>query len=419
MSFEHYIYLIVFVLWAVTIVQGIASVRDGVRFYRYIERKTAEAAGLRDSDGRFLYQPKAAVILPCCGVDEKLEQTVGALGGLNYDDYEIVFTFESDEDAAYEAIGRWTRDWEGRPFRLVVAGLAESRAQKIHNLLAAVEAVGDDREVLVFLDSDAVPRRDWLGDMVAPLREDSVGAATGYRWYVATGGLAAGLRCGWNAATVSMLADEKLNFCWGGSTAIRRDLFESLEIARYWERAVSDDLQLTRAIRDAGLLIRFVPRALIPNTDRTGFLSFWRFAKRQVIITRICGQEVWRSGLVLCVNFVAGGTAVAALFFVSLFGRLGSSTVMYAALAGWILVVILAAGKPALRQMALRLVLKPPDLTWRDFVWDVAGTPLLGGTLHLNLIVASLWTRRIRWRNTEYELISADQTRVVRRIGSG
>ncbi len=407
MNIEQAIYLIVFLLWSSATLQGAVALLGGVRFLRYVRTAVERAGELFEPGGKLLYQPRVTIILPCCGVDEKLSQTIRALANLSYDDYEIIFTFESVEDPAYEPIGRWTADWQRPRARRVVAGLAEERGQKTHNLLAAVGEVGADREVLVFLDSDVVPHRSWLGYLVAPLRTEAVGAATG--------SVAAGVRCAWNAATVSLLDDEKRNFCWGGSTAMRRCDFETFDVARYWEHALSDDLQLTRAIRDAGRLIRFVPQAMVSSPDRTTLMEFWRFARRQVIITRICGREVWRSGLILCVNMITGGVAVAVLFAVGLFGWFGSRTSMYAALCGWVVITVLAGGKAVLRQMALRLVLKPPELTWRDMWWDVFGTLFLAGPVHLNLILSTLWTRRIVWRQTEYELVSAEETRVLGR----
>jgi cellulose synthase/poly-beta-1,6-N-acetylglucosamine synthase-like glycosyltransferase len=418
MTLEHSIYLVVFALWLLTLVQGLRALWDGVRFYRYV-RQMAEAAGdLRTAEGEFKYQPKAAIILPCCGVDEKLEQTVQGLARQDYADYEVIFTFESAEDPAYGAVGAWVDRWSRPRCRRVVAGRAERRSQKIHNLLAAVEEVSSDREVLAFLDSDVVPAEGFLGHLVAPLQDRAVGAATGYRWYSSAGGLAAGVRCAWNAAMVTMLHDEEFNFCWGGATAIRKETFDALAVADRWDRALSDDYQLTRALRQAGRSIRFVPQALVPSSDRTTWRGFWSFARRQVLITRVCAPAIWRAGLILTCSFLLGGTALAVLIIVSAMGWFGNRTVMLAALLGWISVVVLGSGKALLRQLAIRRVLAPPHLTWKDFCWDVGGTVAFSPWLHLHLLMASLASRRILWRNIEYELVSADETRIVRRVGS-
>lgn len=438
MSPEQWVYGIVAFLASLTILQGFWMVAQGVRFCRHVQRATAgegsnpmnaaetmipdseryESAiagnAGRNQDGGPRRQPRVAVIMPCCGVDERLHQTVERLGRQNYPDYEVIFTLESESDPAYQAIGRWTDGWSRLPHQRVVAGLARRCSQKIHNLLAAVERVAPDREVLVFLDSDAVPSADWLTHLVAPLSDDAVGAATGFRWYCAAGGIANGVRSVWNAAILTRMSDEKRNFCWGGATAIRRDRFKSLDIARRWQRALSDDYQVTRAVRDAGLAIRFVPQALIPSHDRTTLRGFWTFARRQLIITRICGAGIWWSSFLLCTNFIIGGTAAALLFFYSLLIS-GNVTVTAWALAGWMTILGLVFVNVVLRQVSVRRVLGPPDVTWKDAAWDLAGV-FFGGTLHQVLFISSMTARQFAWRNTVYEMISPDETRILGRL---
>lgn len=415
MTIERGVYLVVAILTALTCFQGVWMLREVFQFYRYVRRKTSEAWELKDAAGRFRYQPRVAVILPCCGVDERLHQTVERLGKQNYADYEIIFTLESRSDPAYEAIEKWTEGWTSVRRRCVVAGLTPHRSQKIHNLLAAVEKVAPDREVLVFLDSDAVPHADWIGHLVAPLADPVVGAATGFRWYCASGGFANAIRSVWNAASVPLIRDERRNFCWGGATAVRVERFKSMNVAARWERALSDDYQMTRAVREANLIIRFVPQALIPSHDRTTFRGFWEFARRQLIITRICGPMIWRMGFLLCNNFVVGGTAAAALFFFCLFGWFGTMTAGWWAFAGWMVILAMAFTNVSLRQLAVRRVLGPPDVTWKDAAWDIAGVFFAGG-LHQSLFAASMRARRFVWRNTEYEMVSPDETRVIRRL---
>jgi cellulose synthase/poly-beta-1,6-N-acetylglucosamine synthase-like glycosyltransferase len=417
MSLEGWVYLVVAVLASLTCLQGCWMLKEAVQLYRYVRWTTAHAWELKDAAGKFRYQPRVTVILPCCGVDERLHQTVERLGQQNYSDYEIIFTLESEQDPAYAAIAKWTEGWKGPRCRRVVAGLTQHRSQKIHNLLAAVEVVAPDREVLVFLDSDAVPFADWLGDLVAPLAEADVGATTGFRWYCASGGLANGIRSIWNAASVTLIRDEKRNFCWGGATAIRFERFKALDIAGRWQRALSDDYQVTKAVRDAGLIIRFVPQALIPSHDRTTLRGFWQFARRQLIITRICGPAIWWTGFFMCNNIVIGATAVALLFFVCICGWFGTDTVAWWAFAGWMVILIMALINVVLRQVSVRRILGPPDVTWKDAAWDLAGV-FFAGTLHQWLFAASMCTRRFVWRNTEYEMISPDETRVIRRLDS-
>lgn len=409
---EQAVYLIVAALWMIAALHAAYSFWDGLQFNKFVDH-ALRRDDVVDVDGDDV--PRVVVIMPCKGVDEKLHETVRKLASQTLRPARVIFTLESRNDPAWTALEAWAADWAQIDYAFVEAGLAEHRGQKVHNLLAAVDRVGKDVDVIVFLDSDAVPGHDWLAHLVAPLKDKSIGVATGYRWYTALGGVAAGVRCAWNAATASLLADERLNFCWGGSMAIRREGFASMRVRDYWDGALSDDYQLTRAVRDAGLRIRFVPRAIVASSDRTTLGGFLEFARRQMIITRICHPALWRSGFLLIVNLTIGGLAVAALTICGLAGWYGTRTAGWLALAGWVVIMALAGARAVARQAALRRLLSPPDISWRDFAWDVGSTLSFGGGLHMNLFLSSIGKRRIWWRDTEYEMISASETRIVGR----
>lgn len=408
----HWIYLAIFATCAVSCVQGIIGVFAGLRFLREVTQAVAKAAQLRDAKGKFKYQPPLVIILPCCGVDEYLHRTVEQLARQNYGNYEVIFTFESNTDPAYDAVSKWTHSWESPRKRLVTAGPAQNCSQKIHNLLAALNHVSGDREILVFLDSDAVPGDNWLGHMVAPLADPAVGAATGFRWYCARGGLANGIRSVWNAASITLFEQERTRFCWGGATAILKNRFDSLQIATRWENALSDDLQVTRAIKEAELNIVFVPQALIPSHDRTTLRGFWDFAVRQLTITRIGAPKIWWAGFFLCMGFMWGGTASAVICIASAIGWLGTTAVLVISAILWAIIALTALARSALRQLAVRKVLGPPDLGWIDALWDIAGS-LLIGVVHQWLFTASMRGRIINWRGRRYEMVSPDETRIL------
>jgi len=115
--------------------------------------------------------------------------------------------------------------------------------------------------VLVFVDTDARPTKSWLKQLVAPLADETLGASTGYRWFIPErGGLASRLRSVWNASVASALgSDTSKNFCWGGSTAIRRTTFTKLGVSNCWRGTVSDDFTITRVLKEAKLPIHFTP----------------------------------------------------------------------------------------------------------------------------------------------------------------
>jgi cellulose synthase/poly-beta-1,6-N-acetylglucosamine synthase-like glycosyltransferase len=396
---------IVAVMWALAMIQAVRSFVEGLRFARYM-RIASERPAARG------FTPPATVFLPCCGVDDELAQTIAALGAQDYPNYEVVFTFESTDDPAYDAVGRWAESWRGVPWKRVVAGIADSRSQKVHNLLAAVNEARGASAVFAFLDSDAIPHADWLARLVAPLADPRVGAATGFRWYTANGGLTTGLRSAWNAATISFLHDPRFAFCWGGSSAITTQNFARFRIAQRWAGALSDDFQLTRGVHEAGLTIRFVPQCLICCDEATTFGQFWRFARRQLMITRLCAPTLFWAGLTLAVHFVIGTSAV----FVLLVYLLATAQWTLALITGvaWMTLIQLAKGKAALRQKGVSRFLGPPQWTRRDWAYDVFGSEAVG-VLHMCLMLSAAVGRRIQWRHTLYEMVSPDETRIISR----
>src|SRR6185503_11846517 len=144
-------------------------------------------------------------------------------------------------------------------------------------------------EVIVFVDTDARPATDWLQHLVAPLADPRVGAASGYRWFIPVrGGFSSHLRSVWNASIASALGrNVHKNFCWGGSTAIRRSLFAELDVVNRWKGTVSDDFTITRTLQEAKFPIHFVPACLVPSLGDCNVRELLEFTNRQLKITRV------------------------------------------------------------------------------------------------------------------------------------
>ncbi|HEX4900401.1 MAG TPA: glycosyltransferase family 2 protein, partial [Pyrinomonadaceae bacterium] len=245
---------------AIIIWLGIISLRGGFRFASYVNSQLAQP--LAD------FTPFATVIVHCRGREPGLAENLAALFEQCYPSYEIVFVTDSESDPSLEVIQNIVlAKASAIAARVLIAGPATESGQKVHNLRAAVGQLDPRSEVLVFVDSDARPGRNWLRSLVAPLVDHELGAATGYRWFVpVNGGLASRVRSSWNASIASALgADRKKNFCWGGSTAIRRETFVRLNIRERWQGSVSDDFTMTRVLGEANLPIHFVPACLVAS----------------------------------------------------------------------------------------------------------------------------------------------------------
>ena len=392
--------LFFYILAALVVVQSVLSLRGGVRYLNFFRREL-EAP-------RALYMPFATVFVPCRGVDQGLSLNLLALFRQHYPAYELVFVSDSGDDPALEIARQLSRELEGETVaraRFVVAGRATDSGQKVHNLLAALEEVDAASEVFVYVDTDARPRADWLRSLVAPLADEGAGAATGYRWFLpARGGLASQLRSVWNASIASALgANVKGNFCWGGSTAVRRETFERLNMRERWRGTVSDDYALTRALQEAGLPVRFVPACLTASVEDCTLGGLFEFTTRQLKITRVYAPHLWAFVLVSNLLFTAvffGGLALAALGFV------------------WPLVVVsvvflLGLWKAFFRLRAVALVLEDHHGRLRAGVWaHLLLWPVTGALFLYNAAAAGL-SRRIDWRGIGYVLKSPTETEII------
>ena len=380
---------------AIVIWLGILSFRGGLRFAAYIRSQLAQP--------RADYSPFATVIVPCRGLDDGLEENLAALFEQSYPAYEVLFVTDSETDPALEVIQKVIKTKSSpAAARVVIAGAAVDSGQKVHNLRAAVEHIDARSEVLVFVDSDARPAANWLRSLVAPLIDHGLGVATGYRWFVPmNGGFASQLRSVWNASIASALgADRKSNFCWGGSTAIRRETFAQLRVRERWQGSVSDDFTMTRILGEAKLPIHFVPACLVASPGDCDLAGLLEFSNRQLKITRAYAAHLWRPVLMgsalFCLVFFGGILLVAA--------RSLSGLSFAIPLVLLVIIFLLGAAKALVRFRAVTMALPGEYPNWRrDLVAQMLLWPL-ASLLYLFNALAATFSRRISWRGITYEL---------------
>ncbi len=231
--------------------------------------------------------PPATVVVPVKGEDEGLGDNLASLAALDYPDFELIVAVRRAADVPQGSLPP--------NVRLVVAGTGSAaNGEKINNLLAAVRDARPESQVLAFADSDGKVREDWLRGLVAALEEPNAGAATGYRWHApASGGFWSLLRSAWNGVIAGTFGPGDSRFAWGGAMAIRREMFDSLQVADFWKGAVSDDYRLSEAVHRAGLRIVYAPAAAVVTMDHTGAGEFLGWSRRQMMITRFYAPHLW------------------------------------------------------------------------------------------------------------------------------
>lgn len=384
---------------------GFQSLLNGKRFAAYVRRETSRPIPE--------FYPFVSVIAPGRGLEPGLSENLRALLTQNYPRYEVLFVFDEADDPALEVVER-LRASADVGTRIVISGPATDSGQKVHNLRVAVTQVDPRCEVLVFVDTDARPGKNWLKQLVAPLSDETLGASSGYRWFVPIkGGLASRLRAVWNASIASALGeDTSRNFCWGGSTAIRRATFERLGVSERWRGTVSDDFTITRVLKEAKLPIHFTPNCLVPSVGDCDLHELLEFTTRQIKITRVYASHLWLPLLL--------GSA---LFVIAFFGGIILLILQISKIlsnAPFVLIILsilfaLGAAKAFIRWRAVSIPLAAyrsalrRDLAAHIFLWPFASLLYL-----YNCIIAG-FSRRIRWRGITYELKSPHEAVIISR----
>ena len=396
-----------YILVIVQIAVGAYSLWDGFQWLRLVRTRLASHAGF--------YTPLAAVICPCKGNEPGLEENLAALASFDYPNYEIYFALASSLDPALKAIEQ-VKATSQHPVRIVIAGPPEGCSEKVFNLRRTVESLPENVDVLVFTDSDARLPRGWLKKIIAPLEDARIGATTGYRWIIPSGALGAGgfasaLASAWNASVATLLGRAGENFCWGGGTAIRRQTFDDAQVLEAWKGASSDDFAMTQALEHFRKPIVFCPECLAPTLHPWTGKSLLQFTNRQILITRVYSFKRWGMGALA--HWAYSLTllyALAAIFIRMIAG----DTWMELALIT-LVIPLLAAMKGALRTVAVDELLpqwRGPLKKW-NWVWMTLA-PVVSFLFAWNFL-ASLLTKRIRWRGIRYELVSPSTTRILTR----
>jgi ceramide glucosyltransferase len=341
--------------------------------------------------------PPVSILAPCRGVDDQFVPYARALLAQQYSGYEVLFLVESMTDPAWHVLNRLLAEAPGARAALIITGTAEGCSQKIHNLLVGLEHVAPETTILAFVDSDVQVHPHWLEALVTPLNDATVGATSGYRWYVPRRGSVAGsLRSAWNAATLILMAHPRYGFAWGGSTAIRREVFDKLQIRDAWSRGLSDDLLLTQAVRGAGLKIPFVAACLVPTFEPCTWRQLLEWTNRQTCIARV--HMPYSLGLALLIHLISitlGWLGVVALAT----EQWGTGGLL---LSYW---VVTALGSLAVCQGA-RQRLSAHGFTVAQHAWAQAlWTPAVTLLALLNISM-SFTTRTITWRGISYTMHS-------------
>ncbi len=266
-------------LGVLALLANVASLLQGFALRRGVR------VGLRTAFGAYL--PRVVLLLPVRGIDPGFDENVRALLAQDYPRYRLIVLADARDDPAaarlQEVAGRDPRV----PLELVLSDPL-GMGGKVNALRTALFHLSAEDEVVVFADADIRAGRDWLRQLVQPLADVTVGASTGFRWYMPPRPTFWSLvRSEWNAVSANVLFDGRRNYTWGGSSAVRRENLPKLRLEERWREVLSDDLIVTEAVREAGLRIVYAPASLVATLEDADRATCLEWCARQMTMATL------------------------------------------------------------------------------------------------------------------------------------
>jgi ceramide glucosyltransferase len=330
------------------------------------------------------------LIIPVRGIPPHLPELWRGICLQTHRPARVIFAVESAQDPVY---GRLRKLNGGPPVEVVVAGEAICRGQKIQNMLAALTRLEPNDAIVIFADSDIRPEADWLARLLRDLDRQKIEMTSGYRWLIPTDDRwSTAFVCIVNASIASAPRDSKWANAWGGSMALRRHTIEALALPTLWNKAVSDDLTISPAVRALGGKVRSPRDALVPALASYSWKDAIVFGRRQYLFTRTHAPGLWIVG--------AAATTIPLI---------GWATALPLALMGNTLAIGTIAIAYALDYTRARLRERIPRNLWgiesqSRIKWlDRWATPVWLA-LHATVIWSTLFGRTIRWAGRTYRI---------------
>jgi hypothetical protein len=236
---------------------------------------------------------------------------------------------------------------------------------------------------------------------------------TGYRWFVPERpSVANHLVYAINSRVAGLFGPGGHYLIWGGSWAIRRDVFERLRLREAWQRVLDEDLVAARRIHEAGLRIEFEPAAMVISPLELSPRQMCDFLRRQYLLTRVYAPSWWTvallTGTIATFAFwgslaVAGWAAVTGSSRGWIAAGVGAALYGLSVLRGWLRRDLVGVYFPEVREK-MRAAGR----------FDMWAGPVVGLVNWIS-VVASSWGRVVAWRAVRYQLHPDGTVRAIER----
>lgn len=329
------------------------------------------------------FTPPVSNIKPIRGLDPDAYENFATLCRQDYPEYELLFCISPEDKSVLPVLERLALDFPERKIRILSGSGSNAANDKVAKLARLVSEASYD--FIVINDSDVRVSPDYLRQLVAPLADPSVGAATCL--YVSAGDKTFADRL----QSMGMLSDffpgilvarqlDGVKFTLGTSIATTRHHLAAFGGYESLQNRPADDLLVGRLIAEQGYKVELLPYTVETVPDYSSLQELLHKRLRWTTVMRYM-RPLGHLGLIFTLGLpwaliamaVHPTVAVAAIY-------LGTYLFLRAAML-WVVAV---AG-----------------LKRKDF-WSTLPLLLLWDVFAVLIWVASFCRTSIRWRNIDY-----------------
>lgn len=359
-------------------------------------------ANLRDTTSD-LELPHVGVILSLRGADPFLENSLTGLMCLDYPSHEIHVIIDSPTDPAVAVVERLRTEFNATHVQVEFLNVCQNTSSlKNAALIQGINSCTSQCEVFAWLDADTVPHRNWLKDLVAPFQDDTVGAACGIRWYAPPSSTIANyVRHIWNSGAVLQMV--AFGIGWGGTFAIRKSVFQRLQLERKICHALVEDTLTSNELLLDGSRLKVVAECTMSNAESASLTWCLSFVTRQLQALRYY-HSAWRR--VLLFGLFSGFALVANLGILA-YGLLyrefacaaiaGAVLITFGLVVGWLMHRSERCINACLGSRAIGEYSRP---------WMLILAAPVTQLIHMVALVQACAHRSVTWRGIRYEIRS-------------
>jgi glycosyltransferase involved in cell wall biosynthesis len=255
---------------------------------------------------------KASVVVPNYNSENVMADLLEALESQTFRDFELVIVDDGSTDNCLKVIEdhKKSSGMKVTVLRQDHAGPAKARNLGVENAKS---------DIVVFVDSDCVPEKDWLSEMIKPFRDKEIAAVQGtYKTHNKDRLIARYVGYEIDYRHEKMKSREGVDWLGTFSAACRKEAFFRVGgFDTVFRTANAEDPELAFKIRKMGYRIVFNPKAVVAHRHPptlTSFLrqqfkrGYWRIPMYKKHRDKIAGDSYTGRGLVV------QGLLVTALF---------------------------------------------------------------------------------------------------------